>query len=83
MDALNANVGNGPEPAPNSHVVPSGQLLAEMRDGFDRLRGRMYELVECTGMPDEQAEAFKRLIRRQSHDVQSRLEGRLRGEGQL
>jgi hypothetical protein len=58
-------------------VVP---VLPGLRDDFDRLRGRLYELVECTGMPDDQQEAFKRLIRRTSYDVQSRLEGRLRGE---
>jgi hypothetical protein len=51
-----------------------------MRTDFDRLRGRLWELIEATGMEDKQAEAFKRLIRRTIWDAQSRLEGRLRGE---
>lgn len=55
-------------------------VVPGLRDDFDRLRGRLYELVEATGIEDKQQEAFKRLIRRTSYDVQSRLEGRLRGE---
>ena len=66
-------------------VRPDRQQIREvivpgLRDDFDRLRGRLYELVEATGVPEKQEEAFKRLIRRTSYDVQSRLEGRLRGE---
>jgi hypothetical protein len=64
------------EPAQNSHISPIGQLEL-LRADFDRLRGRLYELVECTGMAADQADAFKRLIRRQSYDTQSRLEDQI------
>ena len=51
-----------------------------LRGDFDRMRGRLFELVEATGMPDRQEEAFKRLIRRLTYDSQGAIEAILRGK---
>lgn len=55
-------------------------VIPGLRDDFDRLRGRLYELVEACGLRRKQEEAFKRLIRKMCWDAQARLESRLRGK---
>jgi hypothetical protein len=54
--------------------------LEGVRQDFDRLRGHLYEFIEAIGMPDRQQDAFKGIIRRESLNVQTRIELRLRGE---
>jgi hypothetical protein len=53
--------------------------ITEVRTDLDRLRGRLFELVEACGFPPSQAEAAKRLIRRSTYDTQGSLESILRG----
>lgn len=53
-----------------------------VREDMDRLRGRLFELVEAVGFPDRQAEAAKRLIRRITYDSQANVEAALRREGE-
>jgi hypothetical protein len=52
----------------------------KMRRDFDRLRGRLFELVEVTGMPSQQEEVFKKLIRRLTYDAQADLEQLMRAK---
>jgi hypothetical protein len=51
--------------------------LMELRAGFDRLRGRLFEVFEATGMPVRQEEAAKRVVRRITYDSQRAIEGAL------
>lgn len=76
------------EPAQNEHPLSSGQVatpnggiptgVRELREGMNRLRGRLFGAVEATGMPARQEEAVKRLIRQASYDVQADVESALR-----
>lgn len=49
-----------------------------VREDMNRLRGRLFELVEATGLPARQEDAFKKLIRRMTYDSQAALEAILR-----
>lgn len=50
-----------------------------VREDMNRLRGRLFELVEAVGLPIRQEEAFKKVIRRMTYDSQAQLEDTLRG----
>ena len=52
--------------------------IQAVRDDMNRLRGRMFEAVEATGLPGKQEDALKRLIRRCTYDTQADLESVLR-----
>ena len=54
--------------------------IDEVREGMDRLRGRLFEVIEATGMPERQEDAAKRVIRRTTYDVQASIEGALRND---
>jgi hypothetical protein len=45
-----------------------------VRREFDKIRGRLFEMVEATGMAPKQEEALKKLIRRLTYDAQANLE---------
>ena len=53
--------------------------IQQMRNDMDRLRGRLFELFEAFGLPEAQCEAAKRVVRRQTYDMQTALERDLRG----
>jgi hypothetical protein len=55
--------------------------ISIVREDMDRLRGRLFEVVEAVGFPDGQQDAVKRLIRRTTYDAQARVEAALRSEG--
>jgi hypothetical protein len=56
-------------------------VVRVMRDDMNRLRGRLFGLVEATGMPEKQEEAFKKLIRQLTYATQADLEETLRSNG--
>lgn len=58
------------------HAMDAIQLV---REDMNRLRGRLFELVEAVGLPIRQEEAFKKVIRRMTYDSQAQLEDTLRG----
>jgi hypothetical protein len=49
-----------------------------MRDEFSRLRRNLFEMVEATGMPKRQEDAWKSVIRTVTYDSQAAVEGALR-----
>jgi hypothetical protein len=53
-------------------------MLQELRDGFNRLRGRLFEAVEATGVDPRHQIAMKGLIRGLTYDMQGDIEGTLR-----
>lgn len=53
--------------------------LMELRQSFDRLRGRLFQALEAVGMPQRQEEAAKGVIRAISYDMQKDIENALRG----
>lgn len=52
--------------------------IQEVRDTFNRIRGRLFEAVEATGVEDRHQTAMKGLIRGLSYDLQAELESCLR-----
>jgi hypothetical protein len=61
----------------NGHVTQ--EAITEIRESFNRLRGRLFETIECAGLPKTQEDAFKGLVRKTSYDAQADLESILRG----
>jgi hypothetical protein len=59
-------------------VSGDASLIEQIRQDFDRLRGRLFQAIEATGMPARQEDAVKGLVRVLSYDTQGRLEARLR-----
>ena len=55
-----------------------GLLVREVRQDMDRLRGRLFQLVELADLPAEKANAFKACIRTTTYDAQAELEALLR-----
>lgn len=53
-------------------------VIQELRDHANRLRGRLFQAIEATGMPEQQQVAVKGLIRRLSYDLQADMESSLR-----
>jgi hypothetical protein len=54
-------------------------MIGLVRRDMDRLRGRLFQLVELAGLPDVQERAFKSCIRTTTYDAQADLEAALRG----
>lgn len=57
------------------------QAIDQIRESGNRLRGRLFSLIEASGMAEQQTEAVKRLIRELSYDAQRDLEAIIRGKG--
>lgn len=55
-------------------------MVDEVRDQMNRLRGRLFQVVEAVGMPEKQESAAKGVIRSTTYDLQSDLESAIRGE---
>jgi len=49
-----------------------------VRTDMNRLRGRLFQLIEAAGLPDKQEDALKGCVRAQTYDAQARLEAGLR-----
>jgi hypothetical protein len=49
-----------------------------MRAHMNRLRGRLFQAVEATGVPEKQQVAIKGLIRNLTYDAQADLEALLK-----
>ena len=47
---------------------------------MNRLRGRLFQVVESAGLPAKQESALKGVIRSTTYDAQADLESALRGE---
>ena len=52
--------------------------LTELRDGMNRLRGRLFQAVEATGVEEAHQKAIKGLVRSITYDLQADIEGALR-----
>lgn len=51
--------------------------MRELREGMNRLRGRLFGAIEVTGMPEPQQIAMKRLVRQVTYDAQADVESAL------
>ena len=64
-------------------MTVNGQIteaaITQVREDFNRLRGRLFGAIEVTGMPEQQQAAFKGLVRQLTYDAQAGLESVLRG----
>jgi hypothetical protein len=56
------------------------RALDVLNSELTRLRGHLFETVEAMGLPVQQCEAAKRLIRRQSFTSQNLIQAALRGD---
>jgi uncharacterized radical SAM superfamily Fe-S cluster-containing enzyme len=54
------------------------RAVRDLREHMDRLRGRLFQFVEATGMNDKQERAVKGLIRTLTYDAQRDLESHLK-----
>jgi hypothetical protein len=54
--------------------VSNDAAIADLRLHMDRLRGRLFQLVEATGLPKGQQLAIKGCIRNTTYDAQADLE---------
>lgn len=52
--------------------------IQDFRDGMNRLRGRLFQAVEATGVEESHQTAIKGLIRSLTYDMQAEIEGALR-----
>lgn len=60
-------------------VSTSGnEAIDVVRDEFSRLRRNLFEVIEATGMPKRQEDAWKSVIRTLTYDSQATVEGTLR-----
>jgi hypothetical protein len=64
-----------PEVRVDEEARPGIELV---RTEMTRARGRLFELIELAALPQKQEEAFKRLVRRATYDLQAGLEAILR-----
>jgi len=62
-------------------MAPNEKAIKRVRDDMNRLRGRLFGAVETTGMPTQQQNALKGLIRQMTYDAQANLEETLRKNG--
>jgi hypothetical protein len=53
-------------------------VIEGVRRDMDRLRGRLFALVEAIGLNDKQERALKSVIRTTTYDAQADLEATLR-----
>lgn len=60
---------------------PTVDPIVKVREDYNRLRGRVFEALEATGMPEAQCTAIKRVVRRLTYDSQASLEALLRQRG--
>lgn len=58
----------------------SDLAIQQVREDMNRLRGRMFQLVEALGLAQKQEDALKRCIRTTTYDGQANLESLLRSE---
>lgn len=56
----------------------SQQAIETVREDMNRLRGRLFQLVEAVGLPQRQERALKGCIRTTTYDAQADLERLLR-----
>jgi hypothetical protein len=56
----------------------SEPAIRRLRDEMNRLRGRMFQVIEAAGLPDRQETALKGVIRATTYDVQTAVEAELR-----
>ena len=52
--------------------------IDELRDGMNRLRGKLFQAVEAVGWPEDREAAVKGLVRSITYDMQADIEGALR-----
>ena len=52
--------------------------IQDFRDGMNRLRGRLFQAVEATGINDGHQTAIKGLIRSLTYDLQADVEASIR-----
>lgn len=55
--------------------------MQQLVEDLNRLRGRLFQAIEATGMEAKQEEAVKGLVRRLSYDIQADLVATLRLRG--
>lgn len=55
--------------------------IGVVRDGMNRLRGRLFGAIEVAGLPSKQENAMKGLVRQTTYDIQADLEADLRRNG--
>jgi hypothetical protein len=53
-------------------------VIRQMRVDMDRLRGRLFQLIELADLPPAKAQAFKGCVRATTYDAQADLEMKLR-----
>jgi hypothetical protein len=56
-------------------------MIEQVRRDMDRLRGRLFSLVELASLSAQQEKAFKTCIRTSTYDAQADLEALLREQG--
>jgi hypothetical protein len=56
----------------------SDQVIRTIRSDMDRLRGRLFELVESWGLEEKRETAMKGMVRRLTYDAQTDLEAAVR-----
>ena len=59
-------------------LVGSAETVDQLRTDMNRLRGRLFQLVEAAGLEDKQEHALKACIRVTTYDAQADLEALLR-----
>lgn len=58
--------------------VREDQTIATAREEMNRLRGKLFAMLESWGLPDKQESACKQLIRERTYEAQGRIEAALR-----
>jgi hypothetical protein len=53
-------------------------LIAQVRTDMNRLRGRLFQLIELAGLSSRREAAFKGCVRTTTYDAQADLEALLR-----
>jgi hypothetical protein len=59
-------------------TTPADPAVRQVREDFNRLRGRLFQAVESWGPPGAQETAIKGVIRSLTYDMQTSLEATLR-----
>ncbi len=58
----------------------SEAVIEQIRRDANRLRGRLFQLIEAAGLPEKQELALKGCVRSTTYDGQSDLESAIRAE---
>jgi hypothetical protein len=58
--------------------VPEQPIIEQVKIDMDRLRGRLFGLIEACGLPERQEAALKACVRNTTYDSQADLEAALR-----